>query len=206
MSSPPAHKKRKVEKDEEGYQMQQRSSSSAVPSPSAFPLTRVSIYKNEGGANIYCVIPPKKWLSSFARVEKSLMLQPRVRSIKDARVIAPKAAWFHHTSRFGLTKRLIMTLEKKGGNGYAFSGQRTPGVDWTFIDGFSDLVSLLDNEWGESFTMCHANLYLEDAKAKMAELSKHSDDEGDLDRGKPIVCISLGNWPMRVQLFSKEVD
>ena len=171
-----------------------------------------SIY-SDYGANVYVVHLPSEWTPLVSRIDKELYQNiDRVQTLREARSLLPRPAWFHHKSRFGLTKRFIMTLvrpsSEKGensnpGKGYSFSGQTTPGVPWNQVDGFDELVVLLDEYFGECFTICHANLYLEE-KGKMAELSRHADDEKDLNRGKPIVCISLGTWPMRVLLFHKD--
>lgn len=126
-----------------------------------------------------------------------------VQTLEEAEALLPKPAWFHHRSRYGLTKRYIMTLnDPRWNRGYAFARQRTPGVDWNNIPNFPAVVKILNKLWNEDFTMCHANMY-NITDGKMDGLSAHSDSETDLNKGKPIVCVSLGNWPMRIIFTEK---
>ena len=164
----------------------------------------LTIFK-EKGSHVYEKPVDKGMENLMKRVERHLrdkMLTPRLKDVKEARKeLMP--AWYHHKHQYGLTKRFIMTLQKGGGAGYIFSNQHTPGRDWKTIDGFQEIVNIINKEYGENFTLCHANMYLEDKKGNMSQLSRHSDDETEMNKGKPIVCLSMGNKAMRLYLFRK---
>lgn len=155
---------------------------------------------------------PDAFRQLLDRVEADLATRPILSNLEEARAQPDpsKPRWYAHTSRWGPTQRKIMTLQPRlqegsaARSGYFFSGQRTVGACWNEVDGFEELVAILKTTFEQNFDLCHANLYqARDEKGKLPALSRHSDDESDLQEGAPIVCLSLGNCPMRFALFEK---
>lgn len=83
-----------------------------------------------------------------ACLEICRQLQPRLLKLQKCTSYAEaieshkvgKACWYPHQSRFGPTKRLVLTAvdPDSDATGYSFSNQTSPGIDWNAVPGLKD--------------------------------------------------------------------
>lgn len=148
---------------------------------------------SDGDATVHVLVLGVAALQQCVRVHRAMLKVKHIANHKDAEPNTP--TWYPHRSAWGLTKRRIMTL----GSSYGFSGNKYPSAPFSSIDGVTELAATLSSVFGVELGMAHCNWY--DQKTK-AQISYHSDDEGDLLENGPIVCLSFGS-PMRLQLAPK---
>jgi hypothetical protein len=161
----------------------------------------------DGEDKVQVVTPNDAMLVLFERVHASMRKLPEVEGYEEAVALIEecplsKASWYPHQSRFGPTLRKILTSGATGVRGYSFAGKKSPACDFSTIDGMGELSTAVGEVFGVTFKMAHCNKY--DTTLK-AQLDWHSDDEKDIVKGGPIVCVSFGA-PQRIQIGKVVVD